>query len=77
MAPYRMVIEEAFTDEKLRTAASFEMQYVLNCSGGRPSDAARTAVRYVRAARDSGNAGVLASPTAQRIMAEILGKVGK
>ena len=65
-APYATVIREAFPkDCELQSIARSEMTYVGNCTGGRPSDNARTAVRYVALALDSQNVNRLASPTAQ------------
>ena len=64
-APYAKVIREAFPDdEQLRGIASQEMTYVMNCTGGRPSDNAYTAVRYVKLALRDTHAERLSSPSA-------------
>jgi hypothetical protein len=67
------VIREAFpNDEELWGIAAQEMTYIMNCTGGRPSDNACTAVRYVKFALRDTHADRLASPSAQARMQRYL-----
>lgn len=62
----QLVIESAFpNDSTLQQIASFEATYVGNCVGGRPSDAARSAVEYVRRAVAARDPELLSSPSAK------------
>jgi hypothetical protein len=72
-APYLTVIREAFpTDDALQMVARQEMTYVMNCTGGRPSDNAWTAARYTQLALDTRNENQLSSPTAISMMRSYL-----
>lgn len=76
VAPYQAVINEALADKALRGIASQEMTYVKNCTGGRPSDAARVAVHYVARAVQKRDAEQLSSPTARaRMQAWLDGRI--
>jgi hypothetical protein len=69
LSPYAQVIQDAFPDdEDLQGIARQEMTYVKNCVGGRPSDAARVAVRYVTRAVQKSDPEQLSSPTARFMM---------
>lgn len=68
----QIVLEEAFEDERLRAVASQEATYIGNCAGGRPSDSARSAVRYTKSALEARDPRILASPTAQKMMEDYL-----
>jgi hypothetical protein len=70
VAPYQAVINEAFADAELRSIAAQEMTYCMHCAGGRPSDNARIAVRYIIRAVSDNDPTKLASPTAQRRLAD-------
>jgi hypothetical protein len=75
-SPFTLVLEEAFGDNKeLLLCASFEATYTGNCVGGRPSDNARSAVRWVKDALKASDPMKLASPTAQKVMADYLSGV--
>ena len=73
LSPSHQVIANCYPESgKLQAVARQEMTYILNCTGGRPSDAARSACRYVQLAQNSRDASKLASPTAQQMMQDFL-----